>query len=516
MAIFLDKLRTVDDVVDALNSPLLPKIDLKTEMIDIQRDDAEIAQFERVVGELITSVKQEGYTDYNKAYNNPSIRNLVHQMEQIIANRFGFPSVVIVPDDTFTWWNTAPKHVNNTIVGNINGIVDAWKTDIRDYEAMFREYEESTNDMTMSNPDVMSSNIEEVKALALCRGALDSINAITKELNSFGIVVDRKNAKFKNLPKDYVVYLSCDIVNSVGMTAREFTAVMIHEIGHAFSGLEYTYRSVNNTSVLLDTFLENVQNRNKSVKESLLIAYKTAYSPSDVDQIKDKNTLSLYIHIMTTTFRYTMGSMTPSQIHNNNDDEALADQFAGRFGYGDDLAKGVIKGRVKYHNGIYGSILCAAVISLLVAVAGILIPGLLFVFAFISGVLLGYVLWEGYRIFFEWGEYRWSGYDDFNRRMKRIRNELVRQIRHYKDQPAIVKTILKQIEELDGIEKLANTAIGQNLFNKFRSPISKILDLISSPRRKAISIKHVEQIQEDLNANELYVASAKLKQLKGV
>ena len=51
---------------------------------------------------------------------------------------------------------------------------------------------------------------------------------------------------------------------------------------------------------------------------------------------------------------------------------------------------------------------------------------------------------------------------------------------------------------------------------KFRSPLSKMLDLIFSPRRAAINIKRIEQIQEDLNFNELYVASAKLNQIKGV
>ena len=98
MAIFLDKLRSIDDLLTDTEKTL-PTI--KTEMIDIQKDDAAIQNAERVAGELLSAVRSGGYSDPRKAYNNAEIRQLVTQYETILANRFGFPKLTIMPEKTF-------------------------------------------------------------------------------------------------------------------------------------------------------------------------------------------------------------------------------------------------------------------------------------------------------------------------------------------------------------------------------------------------------------------------------
>lgn len=512
MAIFLDKLRSIDDLLTDTEKTL-PTI--KTEMIDIQKDDAGIQNAERVAGELLSAVRSGGYSDPRKAYNNAEIRQLVTQYETILANRFGFPKLTIMPEKTFCCYIAGAKHVDNTISSNINTMVDSYKQATREIESAYKDYGEGTADINLDNPDIINSHDEYEQMLAIARSSLTSINSLTNELNSFGVTIDRKNAVIKNLPKEFRLILMLDICDK-SLDAREFVALTLHEIGHGFNNIEYSCKVVNNTSVLVDTFLDNIGKRNKTPKESLLIAYNTAFKDPDADKLKNQNTVSVFLYVMSRTFKYNMGSMTPSEVHSYNDAEQLADQFAGRFGYGDALGTGLSKVIIRHTNTGYLFVCSSVVFTIIWVTACVLVPFLAPLFAALGIVSAISALEITYALTFEDGEYQWSSYDDLPRRLQRMRNELVRQLREYKSDAEYSKVLLKRIDDLDNLKKCATDGLFRNIFTRFRSPISKMLDLIFSPRRTAINIKRIEQIQEDLNSNELYVASAKLNQIKGV
>ncbi len=512
MAIFLDKLRSIDDLLTDTEKTL-PTI--KTEMIDIQKDDAAIQNAERVAGELLSAVRSGGYSDPRKAYNNAEIRQLVTQYETILANRFGFPKLTIMPEKTFCCYIAGAKHVDNTISSNINTMVDSYKQATREIESAYKDFGEGTADINLDNPDIINSHDEYEQMLAIARSSLTSINSLTNELNSFGVTIDRKNAVIKNLPKEFRLILMLDICDK-NLDAREFVALTLHEIGHGFNNIEYSCKVVNNTSVLVDTFLDNIGKRNKTPKESLLIAYNTAFKDPDADKLKNQNTVSVFLYVMSRTFKYNMGSMTPSEVHSYNDAEQLADQFAGRFGYGDALGTGLSKVIIRHTNTGYLFVCSSVVFTIIWVTACVLVPFLAPLFAALGIISATSALEITYALTFEDGEYQWSSYDDLPRRLQRMRNELVRQLREYKSDAEYSKVLLKRIDDLDNLKKCATDGLFRNIFTRFRSPISKMLDLIFSPRRTAINIKRIEQIQEDLNSNELYVASAKLNQIKGV
>lgn len=512
MAIFLDKLRSIDDLLTDTEKTL-PTI--KTEMIDIQKDDVAIQNAERVAGELLSAVRSGGYSDPRKAYNSAEIRQLVTQYETILANRFGFPKLTIMPEKTFCCYIAGAKHVDNTISSNINTMVDSYKQATREIESAYKDYGEGTADINLDNPDIINSHDEYEQMLAIARSSLTSINSLTNELNSFGVTIDRKNAVIKNLPKEFRLILMLDICDK-NLDAREFVALTLHEIGHGFNNIEYSCKVVNNTSVLVDTFLDNIGKRNKTPKESLLIAYNTAFKDPDADKLKNQNTVSVFLYVMSRTFKYNMGSMTPSEVHSYNDAEQLADQFAGRFGYGDALGTGLSKIIIRHTNTGYLFVCSSVVFTIIWVTACVLVPFLAPLFAALGIVSAISALEITYALTFEDVEYQWSSYDDLPRRLQRMRNELVRQLREYKSEAEYSKVLLKRIDDLDNLKKCATDGLFRNIFTRFRSPISKMLDLIFSPRRTAINIKRIEQIQEDLNSNELYVASAKLNQIKGV
>ena len=512
MAIFLDKLRSIDDLLTDTEKTL-PTI--KTEMIDIQKDDAAIQNAERVAGELLSAVRSGGYSDPRKAYNNAEIRQLVTQYETILANRFGFPKLTIMPEKTFCCYIAGAKHVDNTISSNINTMVDSYKQATREIESAYKDFGEGTADINLDNPDIINSHDEYEQMLAIARSSLTSINSLTNELNSFGVTIDRKNAVIKNLPKEFRLILMLDICDK-NLDAREFVALTLHEIGHGFNNIEYSCKVVNNTSVLVDTFLDNIGKRNKTPKESLLIAYNTAFKDPDADKLKNQNTVSVFLYVMSRTFKYNMGSMTPSEVHSYNDAEQLADQFAGRFGYGDALGTGLSKVIIRHTNTGYLFVCSSVVFTIIWVTACVLVPFLAPLFAALGIISAVSALEITYALTFEDGEYQWSSYDDLPRRLQRMRNELVRQLREYKSDAEYSKVLLKRIDDLDNLKKCATDGLFRNIFTRFRSPISKMLDLIFSSRRTAINIKRIEQIQEDLNSNELYVASAKLNQIKGV
>lgn len=515
MHIFLDKLRSVDELLSEADRPKIPS--LKVEMIDIQKNDVVIANVEALAVELFSLCKSERISNSVDGFKVPSIRHILDKMEVMLANRFGFPNLVFAPSDYFGSYTIAGRHVNNTVAEDMTMLVDCLKSTtsfIKETDT-YTDYNDPA--ITLDNPEILEQrdSLPEVTEYAILQSVLESINSISKELNSRGIIIDRQNAVIKNLPKDVKIIINIDISNP-NMTAQLFMAVLLHEIGHSFNNLLYSSRFVNNTAVLVDTFLDNVRRRNKSPKESFLIAYRRAFDDQEIEKYKDKNIISLCIYALTTSNAYLMSSLTPSQVHNVNDSESLADQFAGKFGYGHIIAEHLAIETLQWRrDSMIGGIALTFCMAIFIIIT-IFVPILwLMAIPFIIGWFIHMIGFTNH-VLFDPGEFQFTGYDDFPRRIKRIRNEIVRQIRESKNDKEFTNLLLNRLKAIDTLTSLESDNKFRSLFTKLKSPIAKILDMTIGWRKSAINIKRIEQIQEDLNANELHVVSAKLSQLKGV
>ena len=151
-----------------------------------------------------------------------------------------------------------------------------------------------------------------------------------KELKLSGVRVDLKNAKVTGLPKDYKTAIISDIpmlVREYNVTGRELMAGILHEVGHVFTAFEQSYRTVINTTLILDTIRDETLKKDTSTRDTLEIIYSKVNNVK-VSEVKDKSTYKI--------IRGTLEGLIQGSTHNraSTDSEQLADNFAVMFGYG--------------------------------------------------------------------------------------------------------------------------------------------------------------------------------------
>lgn len=325
-----------------------------------------------------------------------------------------------------------------------------------------------------------------------------------KKLN---IKVDLKNAKIDNLPKDVKSFITidiCQLVRVFSCSPKEVVAVILHEVGHLFTFISSSFRNVYETSVLMNTFLENVTKRNKSNKEALLLCYKQI-TKRDISKFKDKSTVIVCTSILNEIMH------TDLSLYHTIDAEQQADQFVGRLGLGDalftaltktDIYIGIISQRIMAATGV-GALMQILLCCILATESGLgaaMLIVFLFPMAFLC-LLIYITWWFGKRT--ETDVNAPQTYDNIQDRLKRIRMEMIRSLR-LTDNEKVKQIILGKLQEIDKIESL-NRKYSVDIGNK----ISSWFSAITSHRLEA---RDIERLTEQLMENDLHVAAFKLKQ----
>jgi len=178
------------------------------------------------------------------------------------------------------------------------------------------------------NPDQLDVSSFKVKQTDVNHG-IKQIRDFTKWLDNNELILDKKEAKFMNMPLGYYVPLFVASKHMTSLTKDEFVSIILHEIGHVFTLLEMYTKTSLTTSILLTNFLRNktITDTSKDLKIS-----KTPKSTGDgLNLIFDK--IGKDIREITLG-----GSGTGSTDH-----EYEADNFTVKFGYGSYLSKALIK-----------------------------------------------------------------------------------------------------------------------------------------------------------------------------
>jgi len=264
----------------------------------------------------------------------------------------------------------------------------------------------------------------------------------------------------------YINFMEAIVKN---VTPTELVAIMLHEVGHAFTYVEYMFTTTKNTLVLLENFMYEKFTKNKSDIESITIALEdTGIKVDSKSAIGILQALDIFV-IKTYKLDTKKGIM-------NIDFERLADQFATKLGMGDSLASGLVKlaslgtietndtktTEIKPINPFIKTIkifiiLITTLLTLIVFnIFGILILGfilgiklLTFILGFIANIILNML-----KAIFGSKEQN-QHYDDLFKRLRKIRTELVRELRKLDPKDGIGSSIiLEQIESIDNTMKL--------------------------------------------------------------
>jgi len=463
---------------------------LSLEMIDPQVNDKFtkdlIAKFDEIRNAFINN----GYVTNAGFLKSPDNVKLLEDIEDMTKKRIGIRPYIKLADEYYNFGVvTLPPPRFNIIDGDVND----WYKDMQVY---------------FSKNPTTSDNVMWYKMMK-------SLEGMNKALNTDGILIDRKNAVMKNLPEEYKVYVTGDLafyINEVKKTSEEIAATFIHEMGHAWTTIEASYRTIYNTTVLLESIGDSVIKQNKDAKESLLLAYEKTFKKSG-SELKDKNINTVFLAAVNEI--YVSGYGFGLSNHVTTDCEQLADQFASRFGLGGALSSGLVKYQklAAIYYGVYDPMENIKIMSSFVGVYGfvlMLVSGfsilaatgggvILFSFAFIMTVLgeLSNVSSTSKQLS------TFQTYDTGRQRIARLRNDLVRQVRLLNLDKDTAKAYLDNYNKIARLVEempIDDLNFFEKLYLKF-----------SESARNGFEAKRIEEAIENLMENPLYISSLKFK-----
>lgn len=484
------------------------EISVAHEMIEHQHNDYVVSALNELFEDLIQNVKaSKSIKKASDLHKDANCLNILNKIDYTLKERFGIETKFVSIDDSMNFgvFVSNPKDVDVLQNEMFSETMSELKVAIEKYNLT-----EANTKAKREVQDISMWTMDGKDNLSLIYNYRKSIMSLRDKLKTSSIIIDKKKAKIIGLPNDFIAYLQHDLVafiKKLKCTAEELTSIVLHEVGHAFTYIEYSYKSVTNTSVLVDTFLDNLDKKNKTPKDSLILAYEKVSKDTSSDY-KTKDTATAVIYMLDSYLKENRFTLTGSA-HPGIDAEQLADQFAGRFGVGQHLVSGLEKMRDTFNNvggcnallfGIW--ILLSGAMAIILAIQGMIVGAIvtgIFIFVEILSMLIFKDPFSddndpGYA----------AKYDDAKRRYERIRNESIRRLR---SNPSASKADINAIvSNLNKIDEILKTVPETKV-----TLIDKLFRMFSSSTKHKLEIRTIERMIEDLSENNLYLASAKLQ-----
>ena len=308
--------------------------------------------------------------------------------------------------------------------------------------------------------------------------------------------VDLKSARVGGYLADVKNYLIINFfsLKSEKMTASEVCAVIMHEIGHAFVGLE-THHNLTTTNAVIAEVLNEINN-NKTDKAYYI--FKKHFDQKDIDQASlggQKEVTDFYGKLA----QAYVGELQSQFLNNKYDEtnyENLADSFATRFGLGKDLVSGLHKLHVNYAVLIRDTRLVwfiALFIEMLYILIWVALTG-----SVAWGIVIPIVLATVFGLIETAGH---MTYDEPLDRYNRIKNNIISNLKNQKLPVKVVKELIEQYQYIDEVIKT------------FMKPPS-VFDLSEylSPSKRADNYHiHLQQTIENSLNSVLFLKSAQVR-----
>lgn len=478
----------------------LTDLRISTEMIDYQHNDNIIPELEKHFSDLIDYYKNMSPANTSHFVNNKEVRGILDNIDEAIFKRFGFKIRHVGSNSGNYGIFTAPPLNYNVLFKENEQYYDIIKSGVYGYGI------KTPTDINTIEKDQSSVFTRLAKSMEL----------IEKQLNTKGLKINLKTAKITGLPLDYYLFVIANfefLIGKLNLSPIQMVAILLHEIGHGFTHIEYSYKTVVNTNIIFETVKEQVGRKNKSLKDSLILGYKKVFGNGN-DEFKNMNSTEVVINVSNIFIRDCVGMS--SNPHGGTDSEQIADQFVGRFGLTAELADALklvnadnseLKQTMLMLGNIY--LVFFIYVWILVLLSGMPLYTGLVTGLSISLVGVVYFLLATLIISIIYGLLTGGGlsvpstYDDVKRRITRIKNELLRSIKDCEFTTDEAKHILEQLDSLDGIiNSLPDDKV--NFINSF-------FQKYTTKGKRLLELKNIEELIEDLQANPLYASSLKLK-----
>lgn len=365
-----------------------------------------------------------------------------------------------------------------------------------------------------SNGDVIKG-VQEIQTVATAKAFIDKI----KNLNDKN-TVDLKNAKvtgaFTQLPHN--LHLAYPFMVSKKFTIKEMVAVTLHEIGHAFTCIEYSSRFCTANQVLAGML--RAKNEDDSTQEyvfgvagEILKGDKRLFEKAE--QVRDAKAITILV--MNEALYRGERSATNSSYTDSVSCEQLADQFCARFGYGRHAITGSEKiyGSMSFFDKTTGA--KRVIVQLLGFVTGPVFKalavtlgtfGTFIMTPFIISLIVSMCVQALMDLAIGGSTYLKTR-DHAVDRAKRVREQLIEYVKNVEQDKELISKALNDIKALDGVIAQYNDEAYRDLYQVF-------FDFIIKSRRKAADISSLQRQLEELAANNLFIKAAELRTMQKV
>lgn len=434
-------------------------MNISLETIDYQLKDSFPGALEGHVNEIFEALNLAKWNKPQAIHSHPAMRKI----EQSIFDRFGLN--VLFASELIVFVSAA--------------IIPFFK----DYQSHshFQEFYDQLN------------GFKGVKAVERFKEIIKEREKSVKLINNKTGYINTKLAKMGGYLSEvrHHLIINFKLFKREGFTPQELTAIILHEIGHAFDGMEEHYRLESTNRAIFDILVD--LNGNKPDKA--LYKYKNFFSAKEYQDAQLSSSKDRQDFCGELAVKYT--GEVKSQLQNNKYDETnfenMADTFATRFGRGKDLVSGLNK-LYKNNNNFVNNTRAIRVTMLSLDVLGMAC-------IFLLVPIYGFILYTVVMAYFLRISSSRLTYDAPIDRMNRIRNTIVNGLKNKNLPPELVKDLLEQIQF---IEKMTNASF------EYRDLLEDAGNWIFPDARKDSYYIDLQQaIEKQLN-NKLFIQAAQL------
>ena len=360
----------------------------------------------------------------------------------------------------------------------------------------FGDYLSDLNNLKNLGSDTVSS-------LFKFNDIIKHVNKIEKEkkemlskLHNRKGYIDFKNARVGGYLSDIKHYLIIDFFSLIALdiTAKELTAIILHELGHAFGGIEYHHKLETTNSTIAD-ILNEINNKNPDKALYIFKKHFTKKEFNDVTVDSQKDVYDFYGKVALAYLEEIKTQMTNSKYDETNF-ENLADSFASRFNTSAELVSALNKLNKKYGIVFNNNLITYSILMFVDLLVNILLLALFPPIGAIISAAMIVILYnsDNSNMTYDFPIYRYNI----------IKNSLINNFKNLNLPDKVVKDLLLQYVFItETIEKSL-------YFEGAKQHIADIL--LPSNRNNNYYIKLQQDIENGLN-NSLFVKSQQVKVL---
>lgn len=331
---------------------------------------------------------------------------------------------------------------------------------------------------------------------------------LLKQFNGKKGSIDLHNARVGGIFSEYKHDLWIDVVGHIltyKSSIPEIVAILLHEIGHAFTYYELADRLETTNQIMAQLSAELRSKNDTSEKKVLFRELEKSFGvkEGEMDELIDENNQTILGLKLFKRYVEMVKSQTPHEKYNETASEQVADNFAARFGYGRHLITGLNNIHVKFNSPeVDESNAKMAFVMELVFLH--ILPFLGLLCNFIIGVtpfgLLMPVLWI--LLFVNSGDNdKDMTYDELKIRYKRVRQQYIEMIQKLDMDKEQLRAVIDDVHSIDEIIK--GTSIYRTIFNR-------LANFAFASNREAKNDIELQYLIEDLSHNDLFLKSAEL------